>query len=91
MPLIYGKHKVRDYDHWRTHFDADQDRIHRVGAKTLSVMRSTADPNEVHFVFDAPDLAAFAGEMETPELAKIMQDAGVLEKPTIYILQEPGH
>ena len=91
MPLIYGKHKVRDYDHWRPYFDNDQDRFHSVGAKTISVMRSTTDPNEVHFVFEAADLARFVGEMENPEVAKIMQDAGVLEKPTMYILQEPGH
>jgi hypothetical protein len=88
MALYYGKHKVQDYEAWRPHFDADQDRIHSVGAKCLSVLRSTSDPNDVHFVFDVPDMAAFLGVLQTPETAAIMQKAGVLEPPTMYKLDE---
>ena len=88
MPLFYGKHKVQDYETWRPYFDGDQDRIHRVGAKTLNVMRSAHDPNEVHFVFDVPDPAAFLAELQHPEVAALMQRAGVLEQPSMYQLQE---
>jgi hypothetical protein len=88
MALYYGKHKVQNYDAWRPHFDADQERIHSVGAKCLSVLRSTADPNDVHFVFDVPDMAAFLGVLQTPETAEIMQKTGVLEQPVIYRLED---
>ena len=88
MPLIYGKHRVKDYDHWRPYFDNDQQRIHSVGAKTLSVMRSTSDPNEIHFVFDVPDPEAFGAALADPEVGQIMQAAGVLDQPTMYILHE---
>ena len=86
MALYYGKHRVRDYEHWRPYFDRDQDRLHKVGAKCVNVMRSTNDPNEVHFVFDVPDLGAFLGALGNPETADIMQQAGVLEQPTVYEL-----
>jgi hypothetical protein len=86
MALYYGKHKVADFDTWRPYFDGDQDRIHSVGAKLVSMMRSADDPNEVHFLFDVPDFDAFANLMQTPETQQIMQQAGVLEMPMIYKL-----
>jgi hypothetical protein len=91
MALYYGKHKVKDYDAWRPYFDADQPRLNGVGATAVSVMRSANDPNEVHFIFDVPDFAAFAGVMQSPELGEVMQKAGVIEQPSIYKLEEPGH
>ena len=88
MALYYGKHKVRDYESWRPYFDNDQPRLQKVGAKCLNVMRSTNDPNEVHFIFDVPDLQAFFGALQDPETAGIMQQAGVLEQPTMYRLDD---
>ena len=91
MALYYGKHKVKDYDAWRPYFDGDQHRIHSVGAKTISVMRSTEDPNDVHFVFDIPDFGAFMGMLQTPETGEIFQKAGVMEQPVVYRLEELPH
>lgn len=91
MALYYGKHKVKDYDAWRPYFDGDQQRIHSVGAKTINVMRGTEDPNDVHFIFEVPDIAAFAGVLQQPEVAEIMQKAGVLEQPVMYKLEELPH
>lgn len=91
MALYYCKHKVKDYDAWRPYFDGDQERIHSVGAKTVSVMRSTSDPNEVHFLFDVPDLGAFAEKLQSPEVGALMQKAGVLEQPMIYKLEALPH
>lgn len=90
MPLYYGKHKVRDYQQWRPFFDGDQERIHTAGAKCLSVMRSTEDPNEVHFLFDVPDLQKFFSVLQNAETAGVMQQAGVLEQPKIYRLEALG-
>jgi hypothetical protein len=87
MALYYGKHKVADYDTWRPYFDADHDRLTSVGAKCISVLRSAEDPNDVHFVFDIPDFAAFMGALQQPSAAEIMQKAGVLEQPVIYKLE----
>lgn len=88
MALYYGKHKVSDYQQWRPYFDGDQERIHTAGAKCLSVMRSTDDPNEVHFLFDVPDPQKFFSVLQSAETAGIMQQAGVLEQPKIYRLEE---
>jgi hypothetical protein len=88
MALYYGKHKVKDYDKWRPYFDTDEERKWSHGAKAVSVMRSVSDPNEVHFVFDIPDLDAFMSMMRSPELGAILQEAGVLEQPVMYRLEE---
>lgn len=88
MALYYGKHKVKDYDAWRPYFDADQPRIHSVGAKTINVMRSADDPNNVHFIFEIPDIDAYMKMLESPELQEILHRAGVLEIPVVYKLSE---
>jgi hypothetical protein len=88
MALFYGKHKVQNYDSWRPFFDADQPRLLAIGAKTVNIMRSADDPNEVHFIFDIPNPQAFFETMASPELAQVMQKAGVMEQPSVYQLQE---
>jgi hypothetical protein len=87
MALYYGKHKVRDYDHWRPFFDSDQKRIESVGAKCINVLRDTADPNDVAFIFDVPDFTAFMNLMQDPETQDIMQQAGVVTEPVIFRLE----
>lgn len=91
MALYYGNHKVQDYDTWHPFFDSDQGRLNSVGARCLSVLRSTEDPNDVHFVFDVPDFSAFMGLLQQPETAEIMQKAGVLTSPVIYKLEALQH
>jgi hypothetical protein len=90
MALYYGKHNVRDYDEWRPYFDGDQERIHAAGATCLNVMRSADNPNDVHFLFNVPDLQKFLSVLQSPETAGIMQQAGVMEQPIIYRLEELG-
>ncbi|MGE5518639.1 MAG: hypothetical protein ACM3VS_01850 [Candidatus Dadabacteria bacterium] len=85
MALYYGKHKVRDYDQWRPYFDADQDRLRKVGAKCLRVMQSTDDPNEVHFLFEVSDLYQFLEELQGT--GDLMKKAGVIEQPWLYRLE----
>ena len=91
MALYYGKHKVADYDAWRPHFDGDEARRSSVGAKTVSVMRSTDNPNEVHMVFDIPDFPAFMGLLQSEETQAAMKNGGVLETPTVWMLQDLAH
>ena len=91
MALYYGKHKVKDYDAWRPFFDTDEERSWSHGATAVSVMRSVSDPNEVHFVFDVPDLDAFMTMMQSPQLGAILEQAGVLEHPIMYRLEEVRH
>jgi len=91
MALFYGKHKVQNFDTWAPYFYGDQDRLHNAGARTVSVMRSATDPNEVHFIFEVSDPAAFFGALQSPEVGELMQKAGVLEQPVVYRLEEMPH
>ena len=87
MALYYGTHKVVDYDAWRPYFDNDDAQREALGTKVISVMRSAHDPNEVHFIFDVADLGKFGAFMQNPEMAAMMQKAGVLEQPVIYKME----
>jgi hypothetical protein len=87
MALFYLKHRVKDFDAWLPFFEGDQDRIHSVGAKTISVMRSIDDPNDLHMIFDVPNVPAFFKILYSPEVADIMKNAGVSEIPVLYKLE----
>lgn len=88
MALYYGSHKVNDYDTWRPYFDADDAARTSIGAKCVSVMRSTEDSNKISLVFDIADVSAFVDFIKAPERGEVMQKAGVLEKPLFYKLEE---
>lgn len=88
MLLLYGHHKVKDYKIWKSHFDKDEKRRSSFGIKTKSLMCSTDDPNEVHFVFKTKDLKTFYECINDPIAQEIMVTAGVLERPVMNVLNE---
>lgn len=95
MALYYGKHKVRDFDHWRPYFEGDQQRLNHIGVRLVHLLRGADDPNEVHFIFDVPDLHAFLSLLQQDDSKKLLHEAGVLELPVLYqmqeaVLQKPG-
>jgi hypothetical protein len=85
MALYYAKHKVRDYNYWRPFFDADMERLRTIGAKCIKIMQSADDPNEVHFLFEVPDLYQFLDELQGK--GDLMKKAGVIEQPWLYRLE----
>ena len=88
MSLYYFNHRVKDYDVWRTYFDADDAARVSIGTTCVSVLRSTANANNISLVFDVEDINVFMNFMQAPERGEIMQKAGVLEMPKIYKLEE---
>ncbi len=88
MALYYSKQKVKDFNEWLPWVEADEGGIRRTGTKALSLSRSLADPNEVHFVFDVPDEQAFLAVIGSAEFAKVMEESGVIGKPQVYRIEE---
>jgi len=87
MALYYSKQKVKDFDEWLPWVEADEGGIRRTGTKALSLSRSLADPNEVHFVFDVPDEPAFLALISSPGFAKVMEESGVIGKPLVFRME----
>jgi hypothetical protein len=84
MCYLVVRHKVADYAKWRLSYDEDNTRRRAGGATGVSqVYRDTDDPNTTIAImeWDTPENALkFAHD---PQLASIMQKAGVIGQPSL--------
>ncbi|MBT5218106.1 MAG: hypothetical protein HOI35_16905 [Woeseia sp.] len=90
MARIFATHKVRNYDEWKQGYDADAERRKAGGLIEAGHFHSTDDRNSFLIVWDTTgsvdDANAMAsGMFADPDLAKLMEEAGVLEKPSYWI------
>lgn len=90
MARIFLTHRVRDYAEWRQGYDADAERRSGAGLSEAGHYHSADDPNEFLIVWDtehsAEDATAMvAGMLSDPELGRLMEEAGVLEKPEFWV------
>lgn len=79
-------HKVKDFDAWLKVFDAEGTaKRAEAGLQDAVLARGIDDTNMVHMVFDIKpeDMAKAKAHMASPELKKIMTEAGVVGMPKI--------
>ena len=86
MSTLIVNHKVKDYSVWKPLFDADKARRESVGLTLLAVGVSADDPNMVYAVFDSSNPSAVEEMLGDPEMAKIMEEAGVISEPNFVWL-----
>ena len=76
--------EVKDFDAWVKVFDAEgKDTRASFGLVDRSIAQSIDDPNTVYLVFAISDLEKVKARLKSPELQKIMNEAGVNSKPLI--------
>ncbi len=79
------RNKVKDFDHWKSVFDAKLEPP-RVAGLTLSQMwRSIDDPNEVFFLLEVEDRGRAEAFMQAPESAATGVEAGVVEGEAHFV------
>jgi hypothetical protein len=83
MARVFIHHPVADYDKWRPVFDADKPRRAAAGLMDVAVLRDADDPNSVWIVGDG-DGGAVEKMLQDPDLAKVMQEAGVTAPPELW-------
>jgi len=77
-------HHVKDYDTWLKAFDAEGTAVRSAnGLVDRGLARGIDDPNMVYVVFAVSDIVKAKARATSPELKKIMKDAGVDGPPTI--------
>ncbi|MFI5156997.1 MAG: hypothetical protein ACHQEM_12470 [Chitinophagales bacterium] len=76
-------HHVKNFETWVKAFDADAGQRASNGIIDLSIARDLVDSNMVYLSFAVSDMAKAKAKMESPELKKIMNDAGVDSAPTV--------
>ncbi len=77
-------HHVKDFNAWLKVFDAEGPAARAAnGMVDGSIARSLVDSNMVYLTFVVTDMAKAKARGSSPELKKIMKDAGVDSPPTI--------
>jgi hypothetical protein len=77
-------HHVKDYDVWKKSFDAEGDSARRAnGLIERALLRNLYDSNTISILFEVSDMAKAKARVASPELKKIMTDAGVDSPPTV--------
>jgi len=85
---VMVRHKVRDFDAWRTLFYADAKRQRDATCTRVYLTRNRHDKNEVVIIFECEDLDKAKNTFSDPSLAELMRKAGVVDQPTMFFLEE---
>ena len=76
--------KVKDFDAWVKVFDSEGPVTRAAnGWEDIVLGRGKDDPNMVHIVFGVTDMAKAKARTSSPEIKKLMEQAGVVGAPTI--------
>jgi uncharacterized protein (DUF1330 family) len=88
MSYIIARHKVKDYKAWKKGFDSALSIRKAGGEKSFRIFRLDNDENNILLQFEWDNLKNARKYFESSELQKAMQQAGVLDKPDVYFLEE---
>jgi quinol monooxygenase YgiN len=81
-------HHVKDYGAWLKIFDGEGKSARAAnGMVDRGISRGIDDPNMVYLVFAVTDMAKVKARIASPEMKKIMTDAGVDGPPTVMFYQ----
>ena len=79
-------HKVKDYAAWLKVFDQEGSATRATfGMKDRAIARDMNDSNMVYVTFAVTDKAKAKARGESPELKKLMTDAGVVGPPAMFM------
>lgn len=86
MGFLLIRHKVRDFNTWKTGYDDHQQKRIEAGLTEKYLLRGADDANEVVILFEAQDLNRAKAFAASADLREKMQEVGVVDKPDIYFL-----
>lgn len=81
-------HRVKDFTSWKKVFDSFYSNRKKGGEKSYSVGTVKGEPNNVYVINEWESVEKFNTFRNSTELQNAMKDAGVLEEPKIYIVNE---
>ena len=82
------RHKVEDYEKWKTVFDGDAPTRKAAGSRGARVLRNSGESNEIIVILEWEDHAQARRFAESPELHATMARAGVSDRPDVYYVDE---
>lgn len=82
------RHKVKDFAAWKQAYDADAPRRAAASITSARVCRLADDPNDVVVIAEFEDAGKLQDFLASPDLHALMEQAGVLEPPSVLIMTE---
>lgn len=88
MAHMLVRHKVADFDKWKSIYEDHRSVRESTGLKDLYLWRNEGDPSEVILLFEVSDVERAKAFASSPEAKEKMETAGVQEPPDIMFLSE---
>jgi len=88
MTNLLIRHKVNDYDVWRSAFDSFAETRKSSGEQSFQIYRPAEDGNNLHLLFEWDNVENAKKFLDSPILKETMQKAGVIEAPEIKFFGE---
>lgn len=87
MAVVILNHKVESYQKWKPIYDKDSERREKAGLMEIICGQKSDEPNNVYMVFETSDPGKAKEMIKDPELKEVMDEAGVITKPEIIVIQ----
>lgn len=87
MAVVILTHKVENYQKWKPIYDQDEERRKKAGLKEIICGQKSDEPNNVYMVFETSEPNKAKEMLKDPELKDVMDEAGVITKPEIIVIE----
>jgi heme-degrading monooxygenase HmoA len=91
MSYLLVRHKVADYEQWKSVFDAFIETRRAGGEKSYQILCVDGDPNNLVLLFEWESLEKAHAFIESAALRDAMKKGGVAGTPDVYYLEEVVH
>ena len=88
MPYMVVRHKVQNFARWKQVFDEHGGARKSGGSRGGQLFRSADDPNEVMVLLECDSLENARRFVNSEDLGKTKERAGVADRPDIYFVDE---
>jgi heme-degrading monooxygenase HmoA len=88
MPYLLVRHKVTDYEQWKSVFDAHSLTRQANGSRGGQLFRNASDPNELVVLLEWDVLEKARQFAQSEELREVLRRAGVVGQPSISFLKD---
>ncbi len=82
------RHKLADFDKWYPVYKEHATMRKNAGSQSSRLFRNADNPNEALLLFEWDTIENAKTFAHSDELRETMKDAGVLEKPDVFFLDE---
>ena len=82
------KHKVEDFEKWKSIYDEHGAMRKKLGSKGAFAYRNSNDPNEMIIISKWDNMESAKNFAESENLKNAMKKSGVISKPEVYYLDE---